>query len=98
MGPVGAAPRFALTIGRSVGQIAPSLNPGDGSEIRTKMLAMSAATIDRTLAPVREGLGRHRRRPAPHALRSRITIRTSADRGNGAAFSNIYGEAMRYPE
>lgn len=53
-----------------------------GIEIRTKMLAMSAATIDRALAPVREGLGRHRRRPAPHALRSRIPIRTSADWGD----------------
>jgi hypothetical protein len=29
-----------------------------GIEIRTKLLAMSGATIDRALAPVREGLGR----------------------------------------
>ncbi len=40
---------------------------------------MSAATIDRTLGPIREGLGRPRRRPAAHALRRSIPIRTSAD-------------------
>lgn len=54
------------------------------SEIRAKLLAMRAATIDRTLARVREGLGRRRRRPAAHALRSSIPIRTSADWGNPA--------------
>ncbi|OBP73535.1 integrase [Mesorhizobium loti] len=48
-------------------------------EIRGKLLAMSAATIDRTLGPIREGLGRPRRRPAAHALRRSIPIRTSAD-------------------
>ncbi|MQX90553.1 ISNCY family transposase [Sinorhizobium meliloti] len=48
-------------------------------EIRGKLLAMSAATIDRTLGPIREGLGRSRRRPAAHALRRSIPIRTSAD-------------------
>lgn len=47
-------------------------------EIRGKLLAMSAATIDRTLGPIRKGLGRRRRRPAAHALRS-IPIGTSAD-------------------
>ena len=53
-------------------------------EIRTKLLAMSAATIDRALARIREGLGRQRRRPAAHALRSSIPIRTSADWGDPA--------------
>ena len=48
-------------------------------EIRGKLLAMSAATIDRTLGPIREGLGRQRRRPAAHTLRQSIPIRTSAD-------------------
>ena len=52
------------------------------AEIRPKLLAMSAATIDRALARIREGLGRRRRRPAAHALRSSIPIRTSADWGN----------------
>ena len=42
------------------------------AEIRTKLLAMSAATIDRALARIREGLGRPRRRPGAHALRSSI--------------------------
>jgi len=54
------------------------------AEIRTKLLAMSAATIDRALARIREGLGRPRRRPAAHALRSSIPIRTSADWGDPA--------------
>lgn len=48
-------------------------------EIRDKLLAMSAATIDRALARVREGLGRKRRRHATHSLRRSIPIRTSAD-------------------
>ncbi len=53
-------------------------------EIRGKLLAMSAATIDRTLGPIREGLGPPRRRPAAHALRRSIPIRTSADWDNPA--------------
>jgi len=48
-------------------------------EIRGKLLSMSAATIDRALGRIREGLGRQRRRPAAHALRRSIPIRTSAD-------------------
>jgi hypothetical protein len=52
------------------------------AEIQAKLLAMSAATIDRALARIREGLGRRRRRPAAHALRSSIPIRTSADWGD----------------
>lgn len=43
------------------------------------LLAMSAATIDRALARVREGLGRKRRRHTTHSLRRSIPIRTSAD-------------------
>ena len=52
------------------------------AEIRAKLLAMSAATIDRALARIREALGRQRRRPTAHALRSSIPIRTSADWGD----------------
>lgn len=52
---------------------------GLAPEIRDKLLAMSAATIDRALARVREGLGRKRRRHATHSLRRSIPIRTSAD-------------------
>jgi hypothetical protein len=48
-------------------------------EVRCKLLTMSAATIDRALGRIREGLGRQRRRPAAHALRRSIPIRTSAD-------------------
>ncbi|MGY4403893.1 hypothetical protein ACVIYL_004696 [Bradyrhizobium sp. USDA 3315] len=48
-------------------------------EIRTKLLAMSAATIDRALRPIREGSGPRRRRPAANALRHSIPISTSAD-------------------
>lgn len=47
--------------------------------IRDKLLAMSAATIDRALARVREGLGRKRRRHTTHSLRRSIPIRTSSD-------------------
>lgn len=53
-------------------------------ESRDKLLAMSAATIDRALARVREGLGRKRRRHATHSLRRSSPIRTSAD-WNGPA-------------
>ncbi len=40
---------------------------------------MSAATIDRALVRVREGLGRRRQRHATHSLRRSVPIRTSAD-------------------
>ena len=50
-----------------------------GAEIRGKLLAMSAATIDRALRRIREGMGLQRRRPVAHALRRSIPIRTSAD-------------------
>jgi hypothetical protein len=45
-------------------------------EIRGKLLAMSAATVDRVPGRIREGLGRYRRRPAAYALRRSIPIRT----------------------
>jgi hypothetical protein len=48
-------------------------------EIRSKLLSMSAATIDRALQPIRERNGRARRRPATSALRRSIPVRTSAD-------------------
>jgi len=48
-------------------------------EIRSKLLSMSAATIDRALRPIRERNGRPRRRPAASALRRSIPVRTSAD-------------------
>ncbi|MGY3341447.1 hypothetical protein ACVI1I_000108 [Bradyrhizobium sp. USDA 4459] len=47
-------------------------------EIRDKLLAISAATIDRALVRVREGLGRKRRPHATHSLRRSVPIRTSA--------------------
>ncbi len=49
--------------------------------IRTKMLLVSPATVDRLLRPARgEAIGgRRRRTPAPHALRKRIAIRRSGD-------------------
>jgi hypothetical protein len=51
-------------------------------EIRSKLLSMSAATIDRALRPIRERNGRPRRRPAANALRRSIPVRTSADWNN----------------
>jgi hypothetical protein len=48
-------------------------------EIRSKLLSMSAATIDRALRPIRERNGRPRRRPAVSALRRSVPVRTSAD-------------------
>jgi hypothetical protein len=53
-------------------------------EIRAKLLSMSAATIDRTLRPIREQSGRPRRRPAASALRRSIPVRTSAEWDNPA--------------
>jgi hypothetical protein len=50
-----------------------------GSELRDKLLSMSAATIDRALRRIRDRPGYERRRPASHALRRSIPIRTSAD-------------------
>jgi hypothetical protein len=53
-------------------------------EIRSKLLAMSASTIDRALQRIREQAGRPRRRAAASALRRSIPIRTSADWGDPA--------------
>jgi hypothetical protein len=53
-------------------------------ETRCKLLAMSAATVDRALGRLRDGLGRKQRRPAAHAIRRSIPIRTSADWGDAA--------------
>nr|WP_192384302.1 DDE-type integrase/transposase/recombinase [Mesorhizobium silamurunense] len=51
------------------------------AEIRTRLLAMSAATIDRALREVRDIAGgpRRRRSPASTALRRSIPIRTFSD-------------------
>jgi hypothetical protein len=53
-------------------------------ELRGKLFAMSAATIDRALRPIRGGSGPWRRRPMTNALRRSIPIRTSADWGDPA--------------
>jgi hypothetical protein len=50
------------------------------AEVREGVLAMSAATIDRSLSEVRERAGRHaRRRGRPNAVRCSIPVRTFAD-------------------
>ena len=49
------------------------------SEIRAKLLAMSASTIDRALGKIRQEVGRQRRRPVASKLRRSIPVRTSAD-------------------
>lgn len=84
--------RLTGSVGSALRRCCPSLSRRwNGTVILTsrlrsagKLLAMSAATIDRTLGPIREGLGRPRRRPAAHALRRSIPIRTSADWDNPA--------------
>jgi len=52
---------------------------GLASEIRAKLLAMSASTIDRALGKIRQERGRQRRRPVASTLRRSIPVRTSAD-------------------
>ena len=55
---------------------------GLASEIRAKLLAMSASTIDRELGKIRQQGGRQRRRPVASTL---LTLtRTSADRKDPA--------------
>src|SRR6185312_8658316 len=50
------------------------------SEIRTRLLAMSAATMDRALRSVRVQVGRTQRRTAPSSgVRRSIPVRTFAD-------------------
>lgn len=49
-------------------------------EIRAELLAISAATIDRALAPQRERVGSGtRRRRSPSALQRSIPVRTFSD-------------------
>jgi len=54
------------------------------SAVRTKLLAMSAASIDRVLAPIREKAKgrRKRRRVMNSAVKRQVPIRTFADWGN----------------
>jgi hypothetical protein len=52
---------------------------GLAPEIRAKLLAVSASTIDRALGKIRQEGGRQRRRPVASALRRSIPVRTSAD-------------------
>jgi hypothetical protein len=52
---------------------------GLAPEIRAKLLAMSASTIDRALGKIRQEGGRQRRRPVASTLRRSIPVRTSAD-------------------
>ena len=56
-------------------------HPRLGPEIRARLLAMSAATIDRSLRKVRERAGgRSRRRAAPpSSVRRSIPVRTFSD-------------------
>jgi hypothetical protein len=52
---------------------------GLAPEIRAKLLAVSASTIDRALGKIRQEGGRQRRRPVASALRRSIPVQTSAD-------------------
>ena len=52
---------------------------GLASEIRAKLLAMSASRIDRELGKIRQRGGRQRRRQVVSTLRRSIPTRTSAD-------------------
>jgi hypothetical protein len=52
---------------------------GLSSEIRAKLLAMSASTIDRALGKIRQEGGRQLRQPVASTLRRSIPVRTSAD-------------------
>ncbi len=52
---------------------------GLAPEIRAKLLAASASTIDRALGKIRQEGARQRRRPVASALRRSIPVRTSAD-------------------
>ena len=49
------------------------------AEVRKNVLAVSPATIDRLLAPVREGAGRRRRRHPSKKVRKEIPIKTFSD-------------------
>jgi hypothetical protein len=51
------------------------------ADVRTRVLTLSASTIDRILSPVRAkaGLSRHRRNPPSMAIRRSIPVRTFSD-------------------
>ena len=49
------------------------------SEVRKKVLAVSAATIDRLLTPVRKGAGARRRRHSTKKVSKGIPVKTFAD-------------------
>ncbi len=52
-------------------------------EVRRRLLAASASTIDRLLAPMREEAGRRRRRSgASTAIRRKVPVRTFGDWGD----------------
>ena len=51
-------------------------------KVRSAVLAMSTATIDRRLAPFREGAKRRRRAPPSAAVKAAVPIRTFSDWGN----------------
>lgn len=54
-------------------------------EVKRRLLAVSAATIDRLLAPVRDEVGAKRRRHRPNtAIQRRVPIRTFGDWGDPA--------------
>jgi hypothetical protein len=65
-------------------------------EIRSKLLAMSAATIDRALRQIRGQAGRPRRRAAASALRRSIPVRTSADWGDDPAPGFVEADLVAY--
>ena len=48
-------------------------------EVRKKLMAVSAATLDRLLTPVRKGAGLRRRRRLAKQLTKEIPIKTFAD-------------------
>jgi hypothetical protein len=48
-------------------------------EVRAGLLAMSAATMDRALSPVREQAGPRRRRGTPSTIRRSVPVRTFSD-------------------
>jgi hypothetical protein len=49
------------------------------AEVRKKLMAVSAATIDRMLTPVREGAGQRRKRRSKKKLSKEIPIKTFSD-------------------
>ena len=66
-------------------------------KIRSGVLAMSAATIDRRLEPFRDGVKRRRRAPPSAAVKAVVPIRTFAQVGRSGArlFRGRYRSAFR---